>query len=786
MEQLPGTDAPARDVPGAEPSNLLIYQDLTNQGAAMPGVGSRRLLARLRDVMAGSGSAEHRLDKIVRLIGTEMGADVCSCYVMRAGDILELFATQGLNPSAVHKTRLRVGEGLVGDIAAHARPLALANAPSHPNFAYRPETGEDPFHSLMGVPILRGGRVRGVLVIQHKDKRHYYEEEVETLQTIAMVVAELVSAGGLVSPQEISSVSDAALLPTRLEGIGLNRGLAMGLAVLHRPQLTIRQMVAEDPEHELERLRQAVEGMHSAIDDLLRKSRVDGGGEHYDILETYRMFAEDRGWLSRIREAINNGLTAEAAVQGVQSDTRARMSQSHDPYIRERLLDLEDLTNRLLQHLAGKKSEADAGTLPDDVVLVARNMGPAELLDYDIRRLRAVVLEEGSTASHVAIVARSLDIPVVGQVTDALTRIEPLDQLIVDGDNAAVMVRPADDILDAYSRSMALRAQRAQIYAELRTMPAVTLDGVPVAIHLNCGLLIDLPHLDDTGADGVGLYRTEIPFMVRSAYPDVAAQTELYAKVYEQAGGKPVVFRTLDVGGDKMLPYFAEQDQENPALGWRAIRIGLDRPAMLRKQLRALLHAAGGRELRVMFPMVAEVAEFVAARRIFDLEVERLRREGRPQPSLIKLGAMVEVPSLIFQLDSFLPQVDFLSVGSNDLMQYLFAADRGNPRISNRYDPLSPPMLSLLRHLVERCDSAGVPVSLCGEMAGRPLDAMTLIGLGFRSLSMAPPAVGPVKTMLRSLNVVELRKYLSTLYLLGDHSLREKLRAFAKDHGVEI
>ncbi|HEV7369941.1 phosphoenolpyruvate--protein phosphotransferase [Arenibaculum sp.] len=746
---------------------------------------ARRLLARLRDVMAGSGTAQRRLDKIVTLIAAEMSAEVCSCYVMRAGDILELFSTVGLNPDAVHRTRLRVGEGLVGDVAAHARPMALADARSHPRFAYRPETGEDPYQSLAGVPILRGGKVRGVLVIQHKEKREYLEEEVETLQTIGMVVAELVAAGELVNAQEISSGGDAALLPTRLEGISLNRGLAMGMAVLHRPQLTIRQLVAEDPDRELDRLREALAGMHSAIDDLLRSS-VSEGGEHYDILETYRMFAEDRGWLSRIREAIRNGLTAEAAVQRVQNDTRARMSQMTDPYIRERLLDLDDLTNRLLQHLAGRPSGADAGTLPDDVVLVARSMGPAELLDYDRRRLRALVIEEGSTASHVAIVARALNIPVVGQCTDVLTRIEPLDPLIVDGDNGQVFVRPAEDIQEAFAKSMALAAQRERLYAEVRNLPTVTRDGVAIALHLNCGLMIDLSHIEATGADGVGLYRTEIPFMVRSTYPDVQAQTELYARVLENVGDRPIVFRTLDVGGDKMLPYFAEQQQENPALGWRAIRMGLDRPAMLRTQLRALLRAHAGRELRVMFPMVAEVAEFEAASAILDMERRRLVREGREPPSAVKVGVMIEVPSIVWQLPALLKRADFLSIGSNDLQQYLFAADRGDPRISGRYDSLSPPMLSVLRHVVEQCEATGAPLSLCGEMAGRPLEAMALIGIGFRSLSMSPPALGAVKSMLRSLDVGPLRDYLSTQLDSPGHSLREKLRSFAKDHEVMI
>ncbi len=744
----------------------------------------RRLLARLRDVMAGLGTGQQRLDKIVRLIATEMKAEVCSCYLMRSGDMLELFSTVGLNENAVHKTRLRVGEGVVGDIAARARSLALANARSHPNFAYRPETGEDEFQSLLGVPILRGGRVRGVLVIQHALSRQYIEEEVETLQTIAMVVAELVAGGELVSRGELSNVGDAALLPSRLGGVSYNGGLAIGQALLHRHQLTIRDMVAENPDAELDRLRTALAGMYGAIDALLA-STADGT-EHRDILETYRMFAEDRGWLSRIREAIKTGLTAEAAVIQVQNDTRARMNQVADPYIRERLLDLDDLTNRLLHHLAGKRSATDGQSMPDDTILVARSLGPAELLDYDRSKLRGLVLEESSATSHVVIVARALNIPVVGQCTDALNRVDPLDQVIVDGDNAQVFVRPSEDIKYTVAESMRMIAMRERLFARVRGLPSVSHDGVPVSIMLNAGLLIDLPHLEDSGADGIGLYRTEIPFMIRPTYPDVPTQTVLYAKVLEMAGEKPVVFRTLDVGGDKKLPYFAGHEEANPALGWRAIRIGLDRPAMLRKQLRALLRAAAGRPLSLMFPMIAEVAEFRAARHLVDMELTRSAAEGYAPPAKLRVGVMIEVPALLLQLPSLLPLVDFVSVGSNDLAQYLFAYDRGDPRLANRYDSLSPPMLAALRLIVDQCEIAGVPVSICGEMAGRPLEAMALVGIGFRSLSMSPPSVGPVKTMLRSLDVGRLREYLLSLTKCSDHTLRDRLRAFAKDHSIMI
>ena len=762
----------------------------------MPGVGdtaafasdvspSRRLLSRLRDVMAASGDGASRLEKIVQLIAAEMVAEVCSTYVMRPGDVLELFATIGLNPEAVHRTRLRVGEGLVGEVAATARSLAIANAPSHPNFAYRPETGEEAYHSLLGVPVLRGGRVRGVLVIQHRDRRSYSEEEVETLQTVAMVVAELVAGQQLAASGEFAGDSTGGVLPSRIEGMSLNAGLAQGIAVLHRPQLTVREMVAEDPAAEQARLWQAVDAMHSSLDALLA-STADALADSQDILETYRMFAEDRGWLNRITDAINTGLTAEAAVQRVQDDMRARIVHMTDPYLRERLADFEDLANRLLLHLAGKTSAAASGTLPDDVVLVARSIGPAELLDYDQRRLRALVLEEGSAASHVAIVARALDIPVVGQCPDVLSRTEPLDPVIVDGDNGQIFIRPADDVQAIFTENAELRDRRKRRMAGLAGLPAESRDGVGVSLHINAGLLLDMPHLHDTGADGVGLYRTEIPFMVRATYPDVAVQTELYSRVLDQADGKPVIFRTLDIGGDKRLPYFADMPQENPALGWRAIRIGLDRPAMLRNQLRSLLRASKGRPISVMFPMIAEVSELDAALGLLELERQRCDTNGFEAPESVSVGVMIEVPSLLWQLPAVLSRVDFVSVGSNDLLQYMFASDRGNPKLARRYDTLSPPFLSVLRDLIERCGEAEVPISVCGEMAGRPLEAMALVGLGLRRLSAAPAAIGGLKTMIRSLDVEALTQYLDLLCSGDSRSVRDSLKAFARDRGVAL
>jgi len=755
-----------------------------SQTSLGPG-GARRLLKRLRDLMAGGGSAQERLNQTVRIIAGDMVAEVCSIYMARPGDVLELVATEGLKQEAVHKTRLAIGEGLVGDIAAHARPLALADAQAHPLFAYKPETGEESFHSLMGVPVLRGGRVLGVLVVQNRSFREYDEEEVEALQTIAMVLAELAASDSLFGPPG-AALESVALLPERLEGLKLNEGLAMGRVVMHQPRVTIRQMVAEDPARERARLEAAVEGMHSAIDDLLARADLGHAGEHREILETYRMFAEDRGWLGRIGEAINAGLTAEAAVQRVQDDTRARMHQITDPYLRERLADLEDLGNRLLRHLTGDRTAAQGGSLPDDAVLVARSMGPAELLDYDRSRLRAIALEEGSPTAHVAIVARALGLPMVGRVKDLLTLAAPDERIIVDGESGVVVLRPSEEVRDAVSAAIAARQARQAQYARIRDLPAVSRDGIETTLLVNAGLLVDLDQLAPTGAAGVGLYRTEIPFMVRSSFPDVAAQADFYREVHARAGGRPVVFRTLDVGGDKRLPYLEMADDENPAMGWRAIRIALDRPMMLRQQLRALLLASSGRPLDVMFPMIADVAEFDAAKDLLRRERERLEARGIEGPSELRTGTMLEVPSLVWQLPALLGRVDFVSVGSNDLMQFLFACDRGSTRLSGRYDVLSPAALRFLAEVARAANARGVPLTLCGEMAGRPLEALALAAVGFRRLSMAPNAIGPVKAMLRSADIGATGRYLEGLLELPDRSLRGRLQAFARDRGISV
>ncbi len=749
--------------------------------------GPRVLLRRLREVMAEPVSAQERLDKIVVLIAANMVAEVCSVYVLRVDSTLELYATEGLNRDAVHRTVLGSDEGLVGLVSSQATAINLSNAQAHPAFAYRPETGEEIYHSFLGVPILRAGNTLGVLVVQNRAKRTYSEEEVEALQTTAMVLAEMIASGEL-SALALPGAEPAARRSLHLKGMALSEGIALGHVVLHEPRVVVTNYIADDVPKELKHLEAAIETLRTDLDQLLEHGDVVEGGEHRDVLEAYRMFAYDTGWAHKLQEAVMTGLTAEAAVERVQSDTRARMLRQTDPYLRERLHDLDDLANRLMRQLTGRDHAPSRENLPENAILVARSMGPAALLDYDRKRLRGLVLEEGGPQSHVAIVARALGIAAVGEIDNATGIADPGDAIILDGLAGDVHLRPLPDMEAAYAERVRLRARRQQQYAALRDQPCVTKDGEEITLLINAGLSVDLPHIADTGAAGIGLFRTELQFMVAPNFPRASEQYTLYRAVLEAADDKPVTFRTLDIGGDKVLPYMRNVEEENPALGWRAIRLGLDRPALLRTQLRALLRAAGGRSLKIMFPMIATVAEFDQAKELVERELTHLRRHGHKLPDAVEVGSMVEVPSLLYQLDELLDHVDFLSVGSNDLVQFLYAVDRGNPRVSTRFDPLSAPVLRALNDIAARARAHGKPATVCGELASQPIGALALTALGYRSLSLTPSAVGPVKALLLELDASKAAEFLYPLIEkpAAGVPIRAHLEKFAANGGLQL
>ena len=749
---------------------------------------ARRILTRLHEVMASRINVQAKLNKVVEIIGEELSSEVCSIYLLREG-VLELFATRGLKQEAVHVTRLALGEGLVGTIARNVETLNLDEAAAHPDFIYKPETGEDRFHSFAGVPIVRQEDAVGVLSVQHLDPHRYAEVEIEALQTVAMVLSELLTNAGLVDEHPGGNTRVAGTQTQITSGLQLVMGMARGQAVYHQPRITIEHTVAEDTEAERQRVYSAFAKMREQIDKLAGASEFGVDGEHQEVIETYKMFAYDEGWGRRINEAIDSGLTAEAAIERVQQRTRMRMRQIDDPLLADRMHDLEDLANRLLRIVSGQLGTAAQLGLRQDAILIARNLGPAELLEYDRRRLKGVILEEGSLTAHVTIVARAMGVPVLGRVKDVRHLINEGDAILMDVVKNRLIIRPSPDMDEAFDNKLALSQKRRAAFAAMRDLPPVTKDGTRIELMVNAGLRDDVAALDATGADGIGLFRTEFQFLVSATLPQREKQQRLYRDVLEAAGERPVIFRTVDIGGDKALPYLRNDEQgaeENPAMGWRAMRLALERDGLLKAQARALLEATAGRTLHVMFPMISEPWEFEAAQAIFEQQRRLLVERRKMPPNAIRYGAMLEVPALAEVLDILLPQLDFLSIGTNDLTQFLFAADRAHPKLAERYDWLSLAILRFIQRIVRECDAHGVPVGVCGEMGGRTLEAMALIGLGVGRLSITPASIGPVKAMIRSVDLPSLKAHVAAMVKDASVNPRASLTAYAEAHGVEL
>ncbi|HCZ01377.1 MAG: phosphoenolpyruvate--protein phosphotransferase [Rhodobacterales bacterium RIFCSPHIGHO2_02_FULL_62_130] len=739
---------------------------------------SRKLLRRLRDVLATPGKGQERLDRITHLIADNIDTDVCSIYLFRDPETLELCATQGLKKTAVHKTRMKLGEGLVGRVARTGLPVNTADAPGEKGFRYMPETGEELFSAFLGVPIQRVGEKLGVLVVQSKEARAYSEDEIYALEVVAMVLAEMTELGAFAG-EGGGGMGALHKQPVLFRGATGQEGASEGRVWLHEPRVVVTNPVADDPLTEIDRIRAAVGELRVSVDDLLAAESLDK--DQKAVLEAYRMFAHSRGWLRRMEEDIASGLSAEAAVEKEQSAARARLEQVPDAYLRERLHDLDDLSNRLLRILTGQGKDTGA-TMPDNPVLVARNIGPAELLEYG-RKLKGVVLEEGSVGSHAAIVARALSIPMVIHAERITTEALNGDQILVDGDQGIVHLRPEDTVARSFRDKIAMQAQAQQRFASLRDLPATTKDGVTISLHMNAGLMADLPSLEGSGADGVGLFRTELQFLIRNQMPRRDELAQLYTRVMEASKGRPVAFRTLDIGSDKVLPYMKPNDEPNPAMGWRAIRVGLDKPGVLRMQLQALIRAAAGRPLSIMFPFITEHGEFIAARSHMLREMHREKSLGHAVPERLEIGAMLETPSLAYAPQAFFDMTDFISIGGNDLKQFFFAADRENERVRKRYDTLNASFLTFLQFIVARCAASNTKLSFCGEDAGRPVEALAFAAIGLRMLSMRPASIGPVKALLRTVDLAAARAVMDKAREEGAETVRPALEAWLQKQG---
>lgn len=742
------------------------------------------ILRQLRQITEGQDVISVKLDKIIAMIVHEMKADAGALYLVVDDYYLELFASNGFNSDISHKISLRVGEGLVGDVAEHNRSLSVADAWKHPKFSYKPDMGEENYKSFVGVPLVRWSKAIGVLTLQSKQAKEYSQLEIEILETVAMVLSETAAS------EEMSEYKNELIKERgennkeRHKGISLSKGYGMGNAVVHRRRQAVNKIFAEDKEKELHKLEAAHTRMNRDLDEKFNSTKL-GIGEHVDILDAYRMFAKDKGWYKKIADNVNSGLTAEAAVERAYEDMWNRLSGTSDTYLKERLHDLRDVADRLLSYLSGDIA-ALSPIDSDDIIVVAQTMGPADLMDYDYHKIRGLIIEDGTPTMHVAIVAKALGIPVVAKIKGIFNEIKTGELIALDGNEGYVYFKPGKAVQNKIKAKITEKAKLQAKLAELKKLPSETKDGVRINLYLNVGLTFDLDYIESTNCDGIGLYRTEIPFMSAEVMPDVEKQTGYYQELMDRAEQKKVIFRSLDVGSDKLLPYWTNSGEDNPAIGWRSIRITLDRRAILRKQMRAFLRAAAGKELNVMFPMISNLAEFEEAKETLMIELEKEKRRGTPVPAKVNVGLMIEVPSVVFQLEAILQQADFISIGTNDLAQFIFACDRGNPRLAERYDVLSAPFLKMMQEIITKADAAGVYCSVCGEMASNPIEAMALIGLGFRNLSMSGSAFGRVKSMVRTLNVEDIEDYVKTLLKSNKRTLRPQLISYAYDHGIEI
>lgn len=742
------------------------------------------ILRELRKISEESNTLSEKLNSIIELIVRDMKADAGALYLLVDDAVLEVFAAFGFNENIAHKITIRVGEGLVGEIASTGCSLSTSDVWSHPKFSYKSEMGEDKYKSFAGVPLLRNRKAVGVVTIQNIKKHEYSRLEMEILETVAMVLTEIVSSEEMKIYKQNLSKERGISEKDKFKGVVLSRGYGLGNAIIHRRGRVITQIFAENKEQELLKLQTAHARMNEDLDAKFNSTQL-GIGEHADILDTYRMFAKDKGWYQKISDNVQSGLTAEAAVERAYEDMWNRLSGTSDQYLKERLNDLRDVSDRLQSYLRGDNDNIGKSDA-DDIIIIAQTMGPADLMDYDYKKIRGLLIEDGTPTMHVAIVAKALGLPVISKIKGMLDEIKDGQLIAIDGNEGYLYTSPSKSLQQKFNAKKIEKEQFQKKLEELKDKPSITKDKTKINLYINVGLSFDLDYIDSTNCDGVGLYRTEIPFMASDVMPDVSRQFGYYKDLMDRAGDRKVIFRSLDVGSDKLLPYWSNSGEENPAIGWRSIRITLDRRAILRKQMRAFLRAAADKELNVMFPMISNLSEFEEAKETLLIELGKEKKKSSAIPKKVNIGIMIEVPSVIFQLDALLEHVDFVSIGTNDLAQFIFACDRGNPRLSERYDVLSAPFLTMMHEIITKANKHGVYCSVCGEMASNPIEAMALIGLGYRNLSMSGSAFGKIKTMVRSLNVEDVSDYVQTLLKSQKRTLRPQLISYAHDHGIEI
>jgi phosphotransferase system enzyme I (PtsP) len=726
------------------------------------------MLDTLRSIVQAVNDArnlEQALSIIVSRVKGELTADVCSIYLrnQESGDLV-LMASDGLDPKSIGAVRLANNQGLVGLVSQRAEHINLDNAIEHPSFRYFAETGEERYHGFLGVPVIHHRQVLGVLVLQQRRKHRYDEDIVTFLVTIAAQLA------GAIAHAELTGDIDALASPETLELISLKGvpgapGVAIGRAVVLQGQADIDKVpdrTVEDTVAEKKRFLQAVKAVKLEVREMVENMAEALPSADSALFDAYLMMLESQSLIQPILDGIAAGNWAPGALRDTATAHIRVFREMEDPYLRERAEDVRDLSRRLLQQLEQQPEQGKRSRYPRHTILIGEEITASMLAEIPPKSLAGVVSMRGSTTSHTAILARALGIPAVMGVSDLPVSRVGEREVIVDGYAGRVYINAPATIKREYRRLLKEEQELVEGLQGLRELPAESEDGYRIPLYANTGLLSDIAPSLNSGAEGVGLYRTEFPFMIRERFPGEDSQSELYRQVLQAFHPHPVTMRTLDVGGDKALPYFPIVE-DNPFLGWRGIRITLDHPEIFLTQIRAMLRAnAGLGNLQLLLPMIATLDEFADANALIIRAHAELLEEGLDLP-LPPIGAMVEVPSIIYQIDQLAARADFLSIGSNDLTQYLLAVDRNNPRVASLYDSLHPSVLLAVKAVIDGAKRQKTPVSICGEMAGDPMAALLLLGMGVDSLSMASSSIARIKWVIRSFSRRRARSLLKKM-----------------------
>ncbi len=725
-------------------------------------------LRRIVQEVNGADTLQEALDLMVRQVREAMGTEVCSIYLLDDNEErYVLMASEGLNRNAVRRVSLGVTEGLVGQVAQREELINLEDAHQHPKFHYLSETGEDPFHAYMGVPVMHQGGVSGVIVVQQRAARRFDQSEEAFLVTISAQLSAVVAYARATGHLHLESGSNRKM-PVFIKGLSGAQGAAIGTGVVLYPPADLSSVPdrdVDDVEAEIAILNDALVSTREEIRSLGRRA-AELGPEEQALFDAYLSILDRHALAGEVVNQIRESRQwAQGVLRHVIDEHAKKIESLDDPYLRERAADVRDMGRRLLAHL--QQADRKSRDFPKRTILLGDEITPAMLMEVPQKRIQGIATVQGAYNSHVAIVARAMGIPTVVGASGMQLKQMDGKKVIIDGYRGRLILRPTGELERQFRRIIRDERQMSAGLEKLRDLPAETQDGQRVRIRVNTGLMTDIDRSLERGAEGVGLYRTEIPFMVRNRFPSEDEQRRIYAAQLKAFAPRPVTMRTLDIGGDKALPYFPISD-DNPFLGWRGIRVTLDHPEIFLVQVRAMLRASAGlNNLRIMLPMVTNVSEVEEAQRLIHRAFMEVC-EDHDDIKMPPVGVMIEVPAAVYQAAALAERVDFFSVGTNDLTQYLLAVDRNNQKVSSLYNSCHPAVLHALVHVVQAAHEAGKPVAVCGEMAGNPALAVMLMAMGVDSLSMNASNLPRVKAAIRRISAAEAREVLEDVLEMDD------------------